>query len=330
MRYWFVVFLLGLNFALQAQPKIIIHAAVLQNQNYVVGAANAPTGLFRYEGDTLWTHLGWRNARTFGIAVNPANPDYIFLACGNGALRSLDGGASWRITTDWRMTEVLDVVMDPFDSNQVFIATAYGIWRSLDRGNSWIAANQGLKSNFVQTIEPDRRRAKRWLAGTEDGLFQTIDSGTSWQKIGPEQIAVRDIHCCAEKPGYWIVGIEDKGVLVSSDDGNTWRAGIGDIAKQTIYAVAIDPSYPNRMAAGGYQSGVWVSRDGGRSWAASKQKLPALDIHALAFDPGISGRLWVGTLGAGIYYSDDLGLNWTYAGLNGTDIWDIHIIKGAR
>lgn len=330
MKYWFCIFLASLNFALQAQPKPIIHVAVLQNQNYVVGAANAPTGLFRYEGDTLWTHLGWRNARNFAIAVAPSNPDYIFLACGNGALRSLDRGATWRITTDWRMTEVLDVVMDPFDSNQVFIATAYGIWRSHDRGDSWQAANQGLRTNFVQTLEPDRNRAKRWMAGTEDGLCQSIDGGDSWLNIGPDHIAVRDIHLCAEKPDLWIIGVEDKGVLVSADDGQTWRYGTGAIAKLTIYAVAIDPSHPNRMAAGGYQSGVWVSQDGGRKWSAAKAKLPVADIHALAFDPITAGRLWVGTLGAGVYYSDNLGQRWIYAGLNGTDIWDIHIIKGAH
>lgn len=330
MRFWLCVFLTGLSFNLLAQTRLLIHVAVLQNQNYVVGAANAPTGLFRYEGDTSWTHLGWRNARTFGIAVAPSNPDYIFLAGGNGALRSLDGGASWRITTDWRITEVLDVALDPFDSEQVWIATAYGIWRSRDRGNSWLAVNQGLWSNFVQTLAADRSRRQCWLAGTEAGLFQTSDGGDSWHKIGPDHIAVRDIHQCAGDPALWIVGLEDKGVLLSSDHGSTWRLATGAMAKQTIYAVAIDPHQPNRMAAGGYQSGVWVSLDGGRKWLPAKKSLPVPDIHALAFDPEQSGRLWVGTLGAGVYYSDDLGQQWTYAGLNGTDIWDIHLSKGAR
>ncbi len=316
------------NIQLHAKHKQIFYVAVLQTQNYVVGAANPPSGFHRYEEDSCWTHMGWKNVRNFGIAIDPSNPNYIFLACGNGALRSLDGGNSWRITTDWRVTEVLDVVMNPHNPDHVFIASAYGVWRTIDRGETWFAANDGLKPTFVQTIEADRSTNDRILVGGEGGLFESTDGAKYWRKISPDNVAILDLYQCSTSPNLWIAGTEDKGILISQDGGKYWQFADGNISKATIYAVAIDPQNPKRMAAGGFQTGVFISTDGGNNWTQFKKGLPSQDIHALAFDSEKSGRLWVGTLGAGVYYTPNSGQKWVYAGLKGADIWDIVIIEG--
>jgi len=311
-----------------ARPDQHIYSVIVTFKKYVVGRDNVGSGLHRYESDTTWTHLGWRNTRAFGIALNPQNPRCIFLAGGNGLMRSLDGGQSWRITTDWQITEVLDVCTTPFDSEQVFIATAYGVWRTPDRGESWTKANNGLDVTFVQTIESDSRTPNRILVGGEGGLYVSENGAQQWKTVAlPHQVAIRDLHQCAVKPQLWLAGTEDKVVLRSSDNGQSWQFATGKIARQTIYAVAIDPLNPQNMAAGGFQTGVFVSTDGGKKWHQTRQGLGILDVHALVFDQLVPGRLWVGTLGGGIYYSDNFGKNWIYAGLNGGEIWDMLIVK---
>lgn len=325
-----VAVLFWLSFELLANPKQSIYVAVLQTQSYTVGAANPPTGLYRDEGDTTWTHLGWKNARNFGIAIDPANPNYMFLASGNGAMRSLDGGQNWKITTDWRVTEILDIVMDPQNTNQVYLASAYGIWRTSDQGETWIAANQGLKPAFVQTIAVDRSSPGRLFAGGEGGLFESVDGAQNWTNSGIENTIILDLAQSPSHPEIWIAGTEDNGVLLTRDNGKSWRSCAGEISSQTIYTVTIDPADPNRMAAGGFQTGVFISTNGGTAWSQHKKELSSTDIHALAFDLEKSSRIWAGTLGAGMYFSDDLGKTWKFAGLRGSDVWDMAIVRDVQ
>ena len=319
-----VFFLLNLD--LLANPKQTIYVAVLQTQSYTVGAANPPTGLYRYESDTTWTHLGWKNARNFGIAVDPSNPNYLFLASGNGALRSLDGGQNWKITTDWRMTEILDIVMAPHNTDHVYLASAYGIWRTTDRGETWIAANQGLKPTFVQTIAVDRNTPNRVLAGGEGGLFESLDGAKNWNKANVENTILLDLAQSPSNPQQWIAGTEDNGVLLSRDNGKSWEFASGKIASKSIYAVAFDPINPEQMAAGGFQTGVFISVNGGKTWSQTEKGLLSSTIHALAFDREKPNRIWAGTLGAGVFFSDDLGKSWQFAGLRGADVWDMVIV----
>jgi len=303
-----------------------LYVSVLETNVYVVGAKNAPSGLYRYEGDTSWTHLGWKNVRNFGIAGDPKNNKTIFLACGNGALRTIDAGKTWKITTDWQVTEVLDVTIDPFNTRQVYIATAYGVWRTTDQGETWHVSSEGLTTKFVQTIETDRRAKYRLIVGGESGLFVSENRAENWRHIIPIEVPIRDIHQNFKSPKIWLAGTEDHGVLISHDFGNTWQYSVGEIATETIYAVASDPRNPKNMAAGGFQTGVYVSKNGGKKWKKYIEGLPVTDIHALVFDPAEKGRIWTGTVGAGVYYSDNFGKTWKYAGLNGADIWDMIFI----
>ena len=303
-----------------------LYVSVLQTRNYVVGAKNAPTGLYRYDSDTSWTHLGWKNARNFGIAANPKNKDIIFLACGNGALRSIDGGKTWKITTDWQVTEVLDVTIDPFNIKQIYLATAYGVWRSTDLGESWHPSSEGLTTKFVQTIATDRRAKYRLLIGGESGLFVSENRAENWRHIVPIDVPIRDIQQNFKSPKIWLAGTEDHGVLISRDHGNTWQYVEGEISQETIYAVASDPKNSQNMVAAGFQTGVYVSKNGGKKWNKYTDGLPVIDIHALIFDGVKKGRIWAGTIGAGVYFSDDFGKSWKYAGLNGAEIWDMIFI----
>ncbi len=324
-----IMFFLVISIPGMAQDsKIDIYVSVLETKAYVVGRANAQTGFFHFEGDTNWTHYGWKNIRNFGVSIDRSNKDYIFLASGNGALRSLDGGKSWRITTGWQVTEVLDIAVLPSDPDLVFIASAYGVWRTEDRGESWIPASEGLNRKFVQTIEADRNSASRLLTGGTSGMYQWSGSQKKWERINVGDFHFLDIFQCSSDLDLWIAGAEENGIFISKDNGRTWIRSEGQTAKESIYAVAVDPLNNLNMAAGGFQTGVFFSRDGGSTWNQKNEEQPAPSIHALQFDPVKPGRLWAGTLNYGVFYSDDYGANWNYAGLNGSSVWDMIIIKG--
>ncbi len=296
-------------------PFYTLHAAVLETRGYIVGEANAPSGLHRYEGAGCWTHLGWRNVRAFGLAASPDDPRRLYLAAGNGVFRTNDGGTSWRVLTDWRITEVLDVAVDPHQPVCVYAATAHGVWRSEDRGDTWAEANDGLAPlPFTQSLTVDDRPDGPLVAGTEHGLYCSFDGGRQWSAVGSAGVPIRCVRQSKADLALWLAGAEDHGAWRSTDGGITWAPANVPSADQTFYAVALDPLDPLRMTAAGYRHGLYVSTDGGAAWTRRTMRTPEPIVLALAFDPAMPGRLWAGTA-QGLLFTDDLGETWTAAGL---------------
>lgn len=316
--------LLGGVVSAQAQPTPKLHVSVLELESFVAvgGEKTGAAGLYRRETDTSWAHLGWGNTRNFGVDADSSDPGTIFLACGNGVLRTLDDGASWKITTGWEITEVLDVVVDPNAPTHVYAATAYGVWHSPNRGETWTEVNAGIpapQSTFTQTIDVDQRRAGYLVVGSEEGLFRTESGGASWSPVGPRDVAIREVAQSSANPNLWLAGTEEDGLMISRDSGRSWSFAGSEI--ETVYAVAVDPSNPERFAVGGYEGGVYLSDDGGATWRQTG--LADRRIHALTFDALRSGRLWAGTLGDGVFFLQKDGAEWEYAGLEGARVRDL-------
>jgi photosystem II stability/assembly factor-like uncharacterized protein len=300
-----------------------LHVAVLESRVYVVGADNAPSGVYRLEADGAWTHLGWRNIRAFGLDVSQGRSGHVLLSAGNGAFVSSDGGSSWRQTTDWQVTEVMEIAADPHRPGRLFIATAYGLWRSEDGAGSW--AQMHLHDRwpaFAQSIAVDWQTPGHVIAGTEGGIYRSTDGGDSWEQVvdGP---AIRRVRQSGSEPGLWIAGADGHGVLLSRDGGRTWTNAAAEGAPSaSIFAVAANHADAGRMAAAGFETGVHLSRDAGSSWR--HVEAPAgQSIRSLAFDPQTRDRLWAGTIGGGLFYTDDEGATWHHAGLDGSYVWDI-------
>jgi len=93
-------------------------------------------GLFstKDKGKT-WQHYGWKYTKCFSVSIAKLdNRDIFYLSCGNGVLKSGDGGKNWTITTGWNITECLKTAIDPTNPdplNRIALAEArvgnYGI-----------------------------------------------------------------------------------------------------------------------------------------------------------------------------------------------------------
>jgi photosystem II stability/assembly factor-like uncharacterized protein len=310
-----------------------MYATMIYTKGYVVGASLASSGLFRHETDTTWTHLGHVNPRVKALTYDPAHPDTLFIAASNGALRSYDGGESWRITTDWRVTEVMDVDLDPQNPQRVYIGTAYGVWRSYDQGATWQEANDGIPqgATYTEALETDRTTEDRVLAGTNDGIYVSTDGARTWTRTGGAGWEILDLQQSRSDPDVWLAATYQHGILRSQDNGQSWeRVGPAATRDKSIHGVTIDPNDADHMAMAGWDMGVYVSDDGGEQWAARNEGLPTDDFYEIIFDANVSGRLWAATLEQGLYRSDDMGRTWTYDGLYGTLIFDLSFIYPAN
>lgn len=313
----------------QSSGESTLYVGFIQSRGYVVGASLEASGLARFDGGEQWTHIGWNTPRIVGIAVDPARPDTIYLASGNGVLRTFDGGEHWRIVTDWRVTEVQDVAVEPGRPSHVYLASAYGVWRSTDFGDTWTEANDGLLPpgrRYTETIEVDQTQPGRLLVGTEDGVYMSDDGAQSWRRTegAGAGLEVLDLNQSPTDPTLWIAGTYRAGVLVSEDGGATWSRGPEELAETSIHAAAFDPFDADHRLVVGWETGVWLTTDGGESWAQRGDDLPTDSFYEATFDANEPGRLWVATLEEGVFTSDDDGRTWTPRGLPGTLVFDMY------
>lgn len=119
-----------------------------------------------------------------------------------------DGGKTWRRIDQFpgvpRFTYVTDVFASPRDANTVFVALnnwhlgdykAY-IVRSNDRGRTWANISGNLPARHdVWSVVQDHVNSNLLFAGTEFGVFASVDGGTNWTKLkgGMPSIQVRDM-----------------------------------------------------------------------------------------------------------------------------------------
>ena len=101
-----------LAFGQAAKHDLYLCAAV--NRNYVIGSKITTTsGLHLREANGQWAHVGINDPSIFAVSFDPRDHNTFYTAALNGALRTVDGGKSWRIMTGWDITEPKDVCVDP-------------------------------------------------------------------------------------------------------------------------------------------------------------------------------------------------------------------------
>ena len=276
-------------------------------------------GIFVLHPDKGWMPFGPKIQSVASASVDPSNYSRIFLACGNGIVRSLDAGKTWRLVTDWRVSDVTAIVIDPTNGQNIYAATGWGIVRSRDGGESWQSIDQGLPEQFSRTITLDPTNPQRLLVGTSGGLFVSPNGGDSWQQIKdvPTVHVLRLRHGIAQ-PNVWLAVTEGRGAWLSTNSGKSWTATAPAVAQANVYAAAVDPTNAQNLAVGGWTTGVHASTDGGRTWHHSAADLPSENVLTLTYDPGHTGRLWVGTFEEGTAWTEDAGKTWQNGGLEGS------------
>lgn len=254
--------------------------------------------------------------RVSDIAVNPNNPDNIFISVcdyayigvalntdsrkrhthyGLGIYRTDDGGISWRPTglsfnqTDFDASLIRRILFHPTQAGTLVAAGVSGIFKSTDDGNNWRRVN----TNVIWDIEQDFNNGSviyattgtiRSFGGGSAKLLKTTDFGETW----------------TPKNTNW------------PDDLSIGRTEIGLTPQNSgyVYILAADPS-------GGFY-GFYRSTDGGETWTArntlAENGENILDNYqgwydlAILVDPKNKEQVYVG--GLNMNATSDGGLTW--------------------
>ncbi len=143
------------------------------------------------------------------LAESPVKENLLYVGTDDGLIQvTEDAGENWTKIENFpgvpEYTYVSDILPSKFDENVVFASfdnrkrddfKPY-ILKSTDKGKTWTSIASNLPENgTVHTIEQDFVNKDLLFAGTEFGIFFSIDGGKIWTQLksGIPTIAVRDI-----------------------------------------------------------------------------------------------------------------------------------------
>ncbi len=247
------------------------------------------TGVGVYQtsnGGTDWdlcAPIGSRNCAA--VAVDPTNPDRVFIAGERALHRSTNGGAAWDIPPGSAFGvfdgECSDVIIDPNDVNRLYLGVHRdGVYRSTDGGNTWNPLSNGIDTGAVA----DAPKIALGRNGTHGSQFVAVKMGDR--------------------------------IYTSINGGNTFtrQTDVGNPIWFTAWAnvIAVDPQYENRLLAGA--SNLYRSTNGGSSWTqvGGYGTNVHADMQSVVFDPGNHNHVYVSNDG-GVWQSTDNGVTWTFA-----------------
>jgi len=274
-------------------------------------------GVFKtVDGGLTWTNLGLGEVRRIGrVAVDPSNPQRVFLAAGGdwfnkdanrGIYRSTDGGASWgKVLYVADDAGGIDIAIDRNSPGRVYAA----IWQRQSLGSTW------------------------YIGGVNSGLYRSTDGGDTWSRltnglpVGPDvgRIGLA-IAPSSTNTVYALVinsGGNLLGVYKTTDAGDSWTAVNTTLTLSgfSYYFgnIRVDPSDPNIVYV--LDSLLYKSTDGGVSF------LPfAAGVHPDWHDLIITGRRLLVGNDAGFFRSKNGGSSWYHAEtLPITQLYDLGI-----
>jgi len=132
----------------------------------------------------------------FALAESPVRKDMLWAGTDDGLVHlTTDGGGSWQNVTprnlpEWSMISIIEP--SHFDAAVAYIAVDRHklddfrpfIYRTADSGKSWISITRGIpEGSYVRAVREDPKRKGLLFAGTETGVFFSVDDGANWQSL---------------------------------------------------------------------------------------------------------------------------------------------------
>jgi len=133
--------------------------------------------------------FGWNQKFGFDvvstIAVDPKNSDVIITGSAQGRVMiSTNGGRDWKdVTAGLPRRFITSLTIDSRSDAIYATVSGYGsghLFRTLDRGSTWTNLSTTLPNTPVNALLLDPLDANTLYAGTDVGVFRSLDNGQNW------------------------------------------------------------------------------------------------------------------------------------------------------
>ncbi len=273
-----------------------------------------------------WLNIGESTGGINSIALDPINPMNIYAGlCGGIYLKR--GTAQWaNISSNLSNRCIETISINPNNPNIIFVGTMNtvdydgwkwgGMFMTKNDGVSWSQVGINTIRRSVDSIIFDPKNPNVVYAGTEQGVFKSIDGGLIFSEINnglQVDVANTIVNSLAIDPNNSknIYAGTEKGIFKSENGGLNWVSKNFNLPNTCIKSLAVSPSNPEIIYAGTDGSGIFKSLDNGESWVPANNGLDAVMIESLGIDSSYNSKnIYAGTNGNGLFKSTDGGQNW--------------------
>lgn len=268
------------------------------------------------------------------IAINPKNPNFVYITTNDLVYKTRDAGATWEVITEGMgAARILSLAVHPELTATVYAGTmGDSVYRSMDGGQHWSIINAGMKEHVsvVNSFAFNPKNPDIFYAGTTVGVFKTENGGLMWEDVpnkGMDSVYVVPIILDRTDPKHLLVGTSG-GVYDSLDGGQTWKPRHQGMITELVESglalgvnwLAQDPVHTDVFYAA-TTNGAYKSVDHAVSWKKIEGGLFGGFISQVLVDFKEPSVLYAGT-SEGIYKSTDAGATWSRAdnGLTATNV----------
>jgi photosystem II stability/assembly factor-like uncharacterized protein len=286
--------------------------------------------LFRFLLLLLWFSPGalsgcGRSDSIVVIALNPVNPNILYVATNDYIYKTRDGGQTWEnLSRGLSHSRVISMAIDPLYSATVYAGTkGDAVFKSYDGGQRWVSQRAGLDdvtfSSVVNQFVVDPVENSRLFVATTMGMFESQNGGETWQKRMDgmkEVLMVVTVAVDPTRPAFMYAGTSG-GVYKTVNRGARWeKVNNGLVPPEVLKSsralgvtvVQVDPYSPDTVYAATL-NGIYKTTDGAQSWKRIGESLPDQMISAMLLDRSAANVLYAASR-QGIHKSEDGGTTW--------------------
>lgn len=163
----------------------------------------------------------------FALAESPVKAGVLWAGSDDGLIHlSTDGGKNWKNVTpkefpEWIRVNSIDA--SPFDAGTLYVAaTMYQfddfrpyLFKTSDYGQTWQRIDNGIPAHdFTRVVREDPNRKGLLYAGTETGVYVSLDDGRQWHSLQLNLPAVPVTDLAVHK--------RDKDLVVATQGRSFW------------------------------------------------------------------------------------------------------------
>ncbi len=326
-------------------------------RTYYMGTTGG--GLWKTEDMGLsWHNVsdGYFQSGSIGaVAVAASDPNVVYVGTGehavrgvmthggDGLWRSTDAGRSWKRIGLEQSQHIARIVVHPQDPDTLWVAvqgalygpsSQRGVYKSTDGGANWkqvlsVDERTGASELSLDPGNPRILYAAMWEHGRQpwkitsggpgSGLYKSVDSGESWErlseglpeKMGKMAIAVSPVN--SDK--VWALiesdsNEDERGLYVSLDAGKHWKHVSSEprLVQRAWYYIEVFPDPEREDTVYVMSAPALRSDDDGKTWV--DMDAPHGDFHDLWINPDDRDNFIISTDG-GASITFDGGESWS-------------------
>ncbi|MBN1919469.1 MAG: hypothetical protein JW889_16350 [Verrucomicrobia bacterium] len=211
--------------------------------------------------------------------------------------------------------EVRALVLCQSRPGVLYAATRNDVYRTIDGAKHWqpCAGHQVNGRRMAADDVAVDPKDPRIVYVTSGRLHKSTDGGASWKPlpVAGEGGSVAFVEADPKTPGTLYVADQDRGVLRSTDGGDTWLArNRGLIPKNKEFLrLEMDPNVPQMLYCLVGEE-IFVTTDGGGTWRAVQLPFEVSQLKGVRVGGAANDVLYAGTTQDVYYYSEDGGQTW--------------------